>query len=114
MTLSALQHWPYCPRHCGLIHLEQAFDENLHTQRGHAVHAQVDTPGVEQRKGVRIDRALPLWGAVLGLIGKADGQLAPNNVTRSPNPTGSTAWQRACSRRSAVTSAASTRAASDR
>jgi CRISPR-associated exonuclease Cas4 len=72
LTLSALQHWAYCPRQCGLIHLEQAFDDNLHTQRGQAVHAQVDRPGVEERKGLRIERALPLWNDALGLIGKAD------------------------------------------
>ena len=34
IPLSALQHWAYCPRQCGLIHPEQAFDDNLHTLRG--------------------------------------------------------------------------------
>ena len=72
ITLSALQHWRYCPRQCGLIHLEQAFDENVHTLRGQAVHARVDKPGVETAKGVRVERSLPLWHDVLGLIGKAD------------------------------------------
>ncbi|MFO1224988.1 MAG: CRISPR-associated protein Cas4 [Burkholderiaceae bacterium] len=72
LPLSALQHWAYCPRQCGLIHLEQAFDDNIHTQRGHAVHAQVDQPGIEERKGLRIERALPLWHDPLGLVGKAD------------------------------------------
>jgi CRISPR-associated exonuclease Cas4 len=72
LPLSALQHWAYCARQCGLIHLEQAFDDNLHTQRGQAVHAQVDKPGVEERKGLRIQRALPVWHDALGLIGKAD------------------------------------------
>ena len=72
LPLSALQHWAYCPRQCGLIHLEQAFDDNLHTQRGQAVHAQVDKPGVEERKGLRVERALPVWHDALGLIGKAD------------------------------------------
>ena len=60
ITLAALQHWAYCPRQCGLIHLEQAFDDNLHTLRGQAVHAAVDQPGVEVRAGLRIERALPL------------------------------------------------------
>jgi CRISPR-associated exonuclease Cas4 len=72
IPLSALQHWAYCPRQCGLIHLEQAFDENLHTQRGRALHAQVDQPGLELRHGLRIERELPLWADALGLIGKAD------------------------------------------
>ncbi|MFT3719142.1 CRISPR-associated protein Cas4 [Pseudorhodoferax sp.] len=72
IPLSALQHWTYCPRQCGLIHLEQAFDDNLHTLRGNAVHARVDQPGVETAKGVRVARALPVWHDVLGLIGKSD------------------------------------------
>ena len=72
LPLSALQHWAYCPRQCGLIHLEQAFDDNLHTLRGQAVHAQVDRPGFETRQGLRVERALPLWSDALGLVGKAD------------------------------------------
>ena len=70
--LSALQHWHYCPRQCGLIHLEQVFDENVHTLRGQAVHAKVDKPGVETAKGLRVEQALPLWHDALGLVGKAD------------------------------------------
>jgi CRISPR-associated exonuclease Cas4 len=72
LPLSALQHWAYCPRQCGLIHLEQAFDENVHTLRGQAVHKRVDRPGVETAKGVRVEHAMPLWHDGLGLIGKAD------------------------------------------
>jgi len=72
IPLSALQHWCYCPRQCALIHVEQVFAENLHTQRGQAVHKQVDQPGVETRAGLRVERALPVWSDRLGLIGKAD------------------------------------------
>lgn len=72
LPISALQHWAYCPRQCALIHLEQAFDDNLHTLRGQAVHAQVDRPGFELRRGLRVERALPLFSDRLGLIGKAD------------------------------------------
>jgi len=72
VPLSALQHWCYCPRQCGLIHLEQVFDENVYTLRGQAVHAKADQPGVETAKGVRVERALPLWHDTLGLIGKSD------------------------------------------
>lgn len=72
IPLSALQHWSYCPRQCALIHLEQAFAENVHTLRGQAVHSRVDDPGFETRAGCRLERALPLWSERLGLIGKAD------------------------------------------
>jgi CRISPR-associated exonuclease Cas4 len=30
ITLSALQHWAYCPRQCGLIHLEPWAMASLH------------------------------------------------------------------------------------
>ena len=72
IPLSALQHWCYCSRQCALIHIEQAFAENLFTLRGQAVHKRVDEPGVEVRAGLRIERALPVWSERLGLIGKAD------------------------------------------
>lgn len=72
IALSALQHWIYCPRQCGLIHLEQAFEESIHTARGQAVHRLVDTPGYEIRAGVRVERALPVWSDRHNLNGKAD------------------------------------------
>jgi CRISPR-associated exonuclease Cas4 len=72
IPLSALQHWAYCPRQCGLIHLEQAFEENVHTARGRAVHQLVDEPGYEMKAGVKVERSLPLWSERLNLIGKAD------------------------------------------
>jgi len=72
IMLSALEHYSYCPRQYALIHIEQAFDDNVHTKRGDAVHAHVDDPGVELREGVRIERALPVWCERLGLIGKCD------------------------------------------
>lgn len=84
IPLSALQHWCYCPRQCGLIHLEQVFDDNLHTLRGQAVHARTDQPGVETAKGLRVERALPLWHDVLGLIGKSDVvEFSPNGAPYS-------------------------------
>src|SRR5512143_513120 len=73
LALSALEHWSYCPRQCCLIHAEQAFEENIHTLRGRAIHERVDEPGVEAGfEGRRVVRAMPLWCDRLGLIGKAD------------------------------------------
>ncbi|MCB1949088.1 CRISPR-associated protein Cas4, partial [Nitrosomonas sp.] len=66
------QHYSYCPRQCALIHVEQAFDENVHTMRGNAVHRHVDEPGMESFEGVRTEYALPVWSERLGLIGKCD------------------------------------------
>ncbi len=72
IMISALEHWSYCPRQCALIHVEQIFDENLYTLRGRAVHKQVDEIESVVERGVRVERALPLWNRRLGLIGKAD------------------------------------------
>src|SRR5690554_2605501 len=72
LMISALQHWSYCPRQCALIHMEQAYDENVHTMRGNAVHKRVDIPGFETFEGVRSERALSVWSDSLGLVGKCD------------------------------------------
>ena len=72
VPISALQHWSYCPRQCALIHQEQAFAENVHTQRGQAVHARVDMPGFTTHLNARSVRALPIFSDRLGLVGKAD------------------------------------------
>lgn len=70
--LSALQHYSYCPRQCALIHVEGAFEENVHTLRGQAAHARVNEPGATESAGVRSERALPLYSERLGLVGRAD------------------------------------------
>jgi CRISPR-associated exonuclease Cas4 len=72
IMLSALQHFSYCPRQCALIHLEQTFDDKVHTARGNSVHKQVDDPGYDVKHGVRVERALPVYSDKYGLIGKCD------------------------------------------
>lgn len=72
IAISALQHYSYCARQCALIHAEQAWDENVYTLRGRAVHEQVDTPESRVDGAVRIERALPLYSRRLGLVGRAD------------------------------------------
>lgn len=47
LPLSALEHWSYCARQCCLIHAEPAFEKNVHTLRGRAVHERVDKVGIE-------------------------------------------------------------------
>jgi CRISPR-associated exonuclease Cas4 len=72
VLISALEHFSYCPRQCGLIHLEQTFDENIYTIRGQLSHERVDAGEVELTAGIRVERAIPLWSDRLGLRGKAD------------------------------------------
>lgn len=72
VLVSALEHWSYCPRQCGLIHVDQVWDENVFTLRGNAVHERADQPISRTERGVRVERALPIWSDRYGLLGKAD------------------------------------------
>ena len=72
IQLSALQHFVYCPRQCGLIHIEQAWSENVFTAEGRIMHEKADTARYESRKDIRIEYGVPMRSLRLGLIGKAD------------------------------------------
>ena len=72
VPLSALEHWSYCHRQCGLIHLENLWAESGRTAEGGVLHERVDLPGLEQRPGMRLARALELKSARHHLVGRAD------------------------------------------
>jgi len=72
VMISALEHYSYCPRQCALIHIEQTFDENIYTLKGHMAHERVDQAILRNEDDIRVERGLPLWSRQLGLTGKAD------------------------------------------
>lgn len=72
MSISAIEHHSYCPRQCALIHVEQAFEENIFTTRGRLSHERVLGEQTSSAGGVRVLRGIPLWSDRLGLRGKAD------------------------------------------
>lgn len=72
LPISALQHVVFCERQCGLIHVEQVWDENVFTAQGRIMHERVHERDRESRGDVRIERGVPLRSLKLGLIGKAD------------------------------------------
>ena len=72
LPLSALQHFCFCKRQCALIHIEQAWVENLYTAEGRILHERVDTGGQSARRDVRVEYAVPLRSLRLGITGKAD------------------------------------------
>ncbi len=43
--LSTLQHLLFCERQCGLIHIEQVWEENLFIAQGRIMHERVDQTG---------------------------------------------------------------------
>jgi CRISPR-associated exonuclease Cas4 len=72
VPLSALEHYTYCPRQCGLILLEDSFTDDAATVRGTLLHQRVDTPGNRGRGTVRTLHALPVWHDGHGLTGICD------------------------------------------
>jgi CRISPR-associated exonuclease Cas4 len=72
VAISAIEHWSFCRRQCGLIHLEGLWAENVLTAQGKQMHEQVDLPGLEQRPGMKKARALSLKCERLALSGRAD------------------------------------------
>lgn len=72
LSLSALQHYLYCPRQCALIHVEKVWIENRFTAEGRILHDRVDS-GVSGRRGeVEEERAVPVRSEALGLYGVLD------------------------------------------
>ncbi len=72
VPLSALQHYAFCPRQCGLIHNEQAWSENFFTALGQQLHTRVDRGEPETRKGIRYERGVLVSAPILGITGKLD------------------------------------------
>lgn len=72
ISLSALQHYAFCPRQCALIHNEQAWAENFLTAQGKALHERVDSSEPEVRKGIRFERTVHVAAEKLGISGILD------------------------------------------
>lgn len=72
ITLSAVQHYAFCPRQCALIHLEQIWQENSHTVLGRLMHETAHGGSHRMRDGVKVVTDLEVRSVRLGLHGRAD------------------------------------------
>ena len=72
IMISALQHYVYCPRQCALIHVEDAWNENLFTVRGNLLHEKVDTDTYETRGTLKTIRGLRIHSFQYGIVGRCD------------------------------------------
>lgn len=72
IQISALQHYIFCPRQCGLIHIDEVWQDNLFTVRGDILHEKVDTESDETRGDLKIVRGLRIHSYKYGLVGKCD------------------------------------------
>lgn len=72
IMISALQHYVYCPRQCGLIHVDDVWQENLFTVRGNILHEKVDTDTYETRGTLKTVRGLRIHSFRHGIVGRCD------------------------------------------
>lgn len=73
LMLSGIQHFAFCPRQWGLIHIEQQWQENHLTVEGRWLHRKVDNPhAIERNKNVVHLRSVALVSHELGFSGIAD------------------------------------------
>jgi CRISPR-associated exonuclease Cas4 len=72
LPLSGLQHLVFCERQCALIHIEQAWAENLFTAQGRMLHERVHSALRETRVAKHAEYGMPIRSLALGLVGKAD------------------------------------------
>lgn len=73
LMISGIQHFKFCRRQWVLIHIEQQWEENVHTVMGELMHKRVHDPYItEKRKDVLVVRALPISSRALGISGECD------------------------------------------
>ena len=72
LPLSGVQHLGFCERQWALIHVEQAWAENVLTAEGRVMHERVHEGGDESRGDVVICRGVRLRSLRVGLSGQAD------------------------------------------
>lgn len=73
LPLSGIQHFYFCKRQWGLIHIEHQWEDDIRTTEGSYIHRRADDPfNDEIRGGVMTTRSVPLVSYTLGLRGIAD------------------------------------------
>lgn len=73
LALSGVQHFAYCPRQWALIHVEQAWADNVYTVDGNRQHERCHDECIrEHRGGLIVVRGLRVVSYELGLSGICD------------------------------------------
>jgi CRISPR-associated exonuclease Cas4 len=73
LALSGIQHFVFCKRQWGLIHIEQAWQENALTVLGDQMHRRANDAEERERRGdLLILRGLSVRSNTLGAVGQCD------------------------------------------
>lgn len=71
--ISGIQHYMFCPRQWALIHIEQAWQENVLTVEGNNLHKKVDDPCIREKRGEKLYvRAMRVHSTSLPIHGVCD------------------------------------------
>lgn len=73
LMLSGIQHFNFCPRQWGLIHLADEWQENVLTIGGDVMHERAHDDTLHERRGdTIIVRGLTVRSSAMGVIGQCD------------------------------------------
>ncbi len=72
IPINLLQHYAFCPRQCGLIAIENLWQDNVLTIGGSLLHESVDSPETESIGDCERITALRIHSYRYGLTGKCD------------------------------------------
>jgi len=73
LMISGILHFKFCRRQWALIHVEQQWEENVHTIMGELMHKKVHDPYItEKRRDTLVVRALPVSSRIMGISGECD------------------------------------------
>lgn len=73
LLLSGIQHFCFCKRQWGLIHIENQWEDNVRTFGGTLMHQRADDPFFTESRGtIVISRSMPIISHKLKLTGVAD------------------------------------------
>ena len=73
LMISGIQHYVFCPRQWALIHIEQAWADNVLTVEGDHLHRKVDDPYIREKRGDTLYvRAMRIHSTTLPIHGVCD------------------------------------------
>ena len=73
LMLSEIQHYAFCPRQWGLIHLEQHWQENGLSVEGNALHERAHDENIKEKRGNKIIvRGMRVASPRIGISGACD------------------------------------------
>lgn len=73
LMISGIQHFAFCRRQWGLIHIDKKWADNYHTTLGEQIHERVHDPFLnEKRKDLIIVRGMKVVSHELGITGECD------------------------------------------